>query len=56
MTEAPENKLVFLDLVNADKALAVALLNFSVQKVSVSFLDSHVLAISGKQVFKILRV
>jgi hypothetical protein len=56
LTEGPEFKLVFIDLLANKKDLAGAHLGMQITRISISPKDNHMVAISGPNCFKILRV
>jgi len=56
LTEGPEFKLVFIDLLANKKDLAGAHLGMPITRISISPKDNHMVAISGPNCFKILRV
>ena len=56
LTEAPEFKLVFIDLLANKKDLAGAQLGLTINRISISPKDNHLIAISGPNCFKVLRV
>ncbi|EAR88012.2 WD domain, G-beta repeat protein (macronuclear) [Tetrahymena thermophila SB210] len=56
LTEAPEYRLVFIDILANKKDVAGVTLRIPITKVSISPKDNHMVAISGLNCFKILRV
>ncbi|EGR29862.1 WD repeat protein [Ichthyophthirius multifiliis] len=56
LTDSPEYKLVFIDLLANKKDIAGLILKIPITKVTISPKDNHQVAISGINCFKILRV
>jgi len=56
LTEDPEFKLVFLDLLSNKKNLAGTTIGLPITKISIKPTDNHMVAISGPSLFKLLRV
>ena len=56
LTEDPEYKLAFLDLLSNKKSVAGTTIGMPITKVSIKPSDNHMVAVSGPNLFRILRV
>lgn len=56
LTEEPEFKLVFIDLLANKKNLAGTTIGLPISKISIKPSDNHMVAVSGPNMFRILRV
>ena len=55
LTGEPDYQIIFLDIARM-KPLAHAVLGTDITRISISPKDNHMVAVSGKNCFKILRV
>lgn len=56
LTGEPEYKLVFIDLLANKKNLAGTIIQQPINKISIKPSDNHMVAVSGPNMFRILRV